>query len=85
MEQSIAFNMRFDPGFQFGNEPTYCGFDTVSLQWRHHDRDGVSNHQRLGLFTQPFVQARIKEINYQNSASLAFVTDEFPTQRASNA
>ena len=32
-----------------------------TLQWRHNARDGVSNHQCLGLFTQPFVQAEIKE------------------------
>ena len=29
------------------------------LQWRHNQRVGVSNHQRL--FAQPFVQAQIKE------------------------
>ena len=41
-----------------------------TLQWRHNERDGVSNHRRLEclpnhlaspLFTQPFVQAQIKE------------------------
>ena len=30
----------------------------ISLQWRHNERDGVSNHRR---HTQLFVQAQIKE------------------------
>ena len=29
----------------------------IELQWRHNERDGVSNR----LFAQPFVQAQIKE------------------------
>ena len=33
----------------------------TTLQWRHNERDGVPNHRRLELFTQPFVQAKIKE------------------------
>ena len=32
-----------------------------TLQWRHNDQDGVSNHQPRGLFTQPFIQTQIKE------------------------
>ena len=31
------------------------------LQWRHDKRDGVSNHQPHDFFTQPFIQAQIKE------------------------
>ena len=37
------------------------------LQWRHNERDGVSNHQR-----QACIQAQIKK-THQSSASLAFV------------
>ena len=33
----------------------------ITLHWRHDERDGVSNHQRLVLFAQRFVQAQIKE------------------------
>ena len=35
----------------------------VTLQWGHNERDGVSNHQSPAsrLFTQPFIQAQIKE------------------------
>ena len=32
-----------------------------SPQWRHNERDGVSNHRRFRLFVQPFVQVQIKE------------------------
>ena len=32
-----------------------------SLQWRHNERNDVSNHRRLEFFSQPFVQAQIKE------------------------
>ena len=32
------------------------------LQWRHNERDGVSNHQpQYCLLVYPFVQAQIKE------------------------
>ena len=33
----------------------------LSLLWRHNGRDGVSNHQISRLFTQPSIQAQIKE------------------------
>ena len=36
--------------------PTQC-----SLQWRHHDHDGVSIHQPHGCFIQSFIQTQIKE------------------------
>ena len=32
-----------------------------ALQWRHNECDGVSKHQRLNGFAQPFVHAQIKE------------------------
>ena len=32
-----------------------------SLQWRHNERGGVSNHQPPDYFTQPFIQAQMKE------------------------
>ena len=35
---------------------------TYALQWRHNGHNDVSNHQRHHcLFTQPFIQAQIKE------------------------
>ena len=45
----------------------------ASLQWRHNDRDGVSNNQHHDfLLTQPFIQGADQR-KYQSSASLAFV------------
>ena len=34
---------------------------TPPLQWRHDERDGVSNHQPQDCVTQPFIQAQMKE------------------------
>ena len=61
----------------------------ISLQWRHNESDGVSNHRRLDFFlnylfrrrstktSKPSVTGRCNE----NSP----VTGDFPAQRASNA
>ena len=57
-----------------------------SLQWRHNERDGVSNHQPNDcLLTRLF---RRDQRKHNSSASLAFVwgirsavTGDFPTQR----
>ena len=38
---------------------TFCWPD--ALQWRHNERNSVSNHQPPRLFTQPFIQTQIKE------------------------
>ena len=38
-----------------------CDVMHYTSQWRHYARDGVSNHQPHDLFTQPFIQAQIKE------------------------
>ena len=54
-----------------------------SLQWRHNERDGVSNHQPRHCFTQPFIQAKIKE-NFKVSRHWPLF-GEFPAQMVSNA
>ena len=39
-----------------------CALSAMTkLRWRHNERDGVSIHQPQRLFTQPFIQAQIKE------------------------
>ena len=69
-----------------GNICTYmCG----SLQWRHNERDGVSNHQpndcllnRLfGCKSRKTSKFRVTGLCVGNSP----VTGEFPAQRASHA
>ena len=42
-----------------------------SLQWRHNERDGVSNHRRLDCLLNRFFRRRSNK--HQSSASLAFV------------
>ena len=61
----------------------------VALQWRHKERDGVSNHRRLDcsldrLFmgrSQKTSKLRVTGFWERNSP----VTGEFPSQRTSNA
>ena len=56
---------------------------TRILQWRHNKRDGVSNHQPTIVYSTVYSGA--DQWKHQSSALLAFVTGEFPAQRASNA
>ena len=44
-----------------------------SLQWRHNERDGISNHRRLDCLLNHLIGADQRK--YQNSASLAFVRE----------
>ena len=44
---------------------------SVSIQWCHNERDGVSNHQGLDGLLNCFFRRRSKK--HQSSASLAFV------------
>ena len=39
----------------------YTDQNAPALQWRHNERDGVSKSPAARLFTQPFIQAQIKE------------------------
>ena len=54
-----------------------------TLQWRHNERHWVSNHRHFDciLIACSGADQRI----HQHSALLAFVTGEFPAQKASNA
>ena len=60
-----------------------------SLQWRPNDRDGVPTHWRLsGLLNRLFRRRSKKTTNLRVnglSDGNSPVTDEFPSQRASNA
>ena len=62
-----------------------CG----SLQWRHNDHDGVSNHQPRECLLNCLFRGRSKKTSKSRAIGLCAgnspVTDEFPTQRASNA
>ena len=59
-----------------------------SLYWRHDERDGVSNHQRLNCLLNRLFRRRSKKASKLCVAGLCEgnspVTGEFPAQRASN-
>ena len=61
----------------------------VSLQWRHNERDGVSNHQPRDCLLKCLFRYRSKKTSKLHVTGLcegnSLVTGEFPTQRASNA
>ena len=60
-----------------------------SLQWRHNERDGVSNHRRLDCLLNRLFRRRSKKtselrvIGFYEGNPL--VTGGFPPQKASNA
>ena len=61
----------------------------VSLQWRHTDSDGVSNHRRLDCLRYRLFRRRSKKTSKLHVTGLCEgnspVTGEFPAQRVSNA
>ena len=67
---------------------SYCSLLTT-LQWRHDERDGVSNHRRLDGFLSRLFRRRSKKTSKLRVTDLcegnALVTGGFPSQRASNA
>ena len=50
---------------------THSGLITCTLQWRHNERDGVSNHQPHDCLLNLYSDA--DQSKHQSSASLAFV------------
>ena len=60
-----------------------------SLQWRHNQRDGVSNHQPHDCLLNRLFRRRSKKTSKLCVTGLCAgnspVTSEFPTQKASNA
>ena len=62
---------------------------SISLQWRHNEHDGVSNHQPHGCLVSRLFRRRSKKTSKLRVTGLCEgnspVTGEFPAQRASNA
>ena len=62
---------------------------SLTLQWRHNERDGVSNHQPYECLLDHLFRRRSKKISKLRVTCLcagnAPVTAEFPAQMASNA
>ena len=59
------------------------------LQWRHNERDGISNHQPHDCLLNRLFRRRSKKTSKLRVTGLCVgnspVTGEFPAQRASNA
>ena len=75
-------------GYILGVKPLISGNqiikNNITLQWRHNEHDGPSNHWRLGGLLN--VQTQIKEnIKAPRHWSLCREFIEFPPQKASNA
>ena len=64
-------------------------FSHSPLQWRHNERDGVSNHQPHHCLLNCLFRRRSKKTSKLHVIGLcagnSLVTSEFPTQMASNA
>ena len=65
------------------------GFNTITLHWRHNERNGVSNHQPHECLLNRLFSRRLSKTSKLRVIGLCEgnspVTSEFPAQRASNA
>ena len=64
-------------------------FNGKPLQWRHNERDGVSNHRPLDCLFNRLFRGRSKKISKLRVTDLckrnSQATGEFPARKASNA
>ena len=59
---------------------------TLSLQWRHNEHDGVSNHWRFHCLLNRLFRPRSKKTSKLRVAGLCEgLTGQFPAQKASSA
>ena len=66
-----------------------CG-KQATLQWRHNERDGVSNHRRIDCLSNRFFRCKSKRKKWKFHVTdlcegNSLETGEFPAQKASNA
>ena len=66
-----------------------CWWKSLPLQWRHNERDGVSNHQPHDCFYNGLFRHRSKKTSKLRVTGLCVGklpgTSEFPAQMTSNA
>ena len=69
-------------------ETEYSGSLGQSLQWRHNEHDGISNHQPRDCLLKRLFRRRTKKTSKLRVTGLCAgnspVTGEFPAQKASN-
>ena len=77
---------------QFYFHPVYTVYDSslcFALHWRHNERNGVSNHQRLDCLLNRLFRRRSRKTPKLRVTGLyagnSPVTGEFPAQRVSDA
>ena len=68
----------------------FTGTGAIALNWRHNERDGVSNHQPHDCLLNPLFRRKSKTKKSKLRVTglcegNSPVTGEFPAQRASNA
>ena len=87
----VQYGGHFVPGLNVLKRPTreIQVFLNEPLQWRHNERDGVSNHQPHDRLLKYLFRRRSKKTSKLRVTGLCEgnspVTGEFPAQRASNA
>ena len=76
-------------GFSIWRVNLSISYMIITLQWRHDERDVVSNHQRFDCLLNRLYRRRSKKTSKLIVTCLGVrnspVTGEFPAQRASNA
>ena len=64
------------------------GYEHTTWQWRHNERDAISNHRRLDCLPNHLLRYRSKKLSKLHAIGLCEgnppVTGRFPSQRASN-
>ena len=77
--------------FEWIHDITYLNLSKdldLPLQWRHNERDGISNHKRLDCLLKSLFRCRSRKTSKLPVTGLcegnSLVTGEFPAQRASN-
>ena len=75
--------------FPLTHQVSIISIDQFPLEWRHNERDCVSNHRRHECLLNRLFRRRSKKTSKLRVTALCAgnspVTGEFPTQRASNA
>ena len=95
---TVSWLTKICPSFNVASQPQSINISDVmrstmasqiSLQWRHNERDCVSNHRRLDSLSKRLFRRRSKKTSKLRFIGLcegiSLVTGEFPSQRASNA